>query len=208
MKATLKANVLAEPDSSRPGLHRRNLMFAAALAPTLALPFGASNAATTIRADVVRAVFDRRFPQSLAFAERAESQGIRQVGISEEISTLWFDEILPALHARPMPLIGLTSIGALFCFEQMAWSVGLRVRLRIDHREGANGVRHTPSADLPSAMRVQLEGAAHAFGGPSVDVALGCREGWGDCTHAIVPKAATSGTEALVTWVIAPLNDL
>jgi len=105
MKATLKANVLAEPDSSRPGLHRRNLMFAAALAPTLALPFGASNAATTIRADVVRAVFDRRFPQSLAFAERAESQGIRQVGISGEISTLWFDEILPALHARPMPLI-------------------------------------------------------------------------------------------------------
>jgi len=208
MKATLKANVVVEPDSSRPGVQRRNVMLAAALAPTLALPFGASNAAATIRPDAVRAVFDRRFPQSLAFAERAKSQGIGQFGIAGEISTLWFDEIVPALHARPMPLIGLTSIGSLFCFEQMAWSVGLRVRLRIDHREGARGVRHFPSADLPIAMRVQLGRAEHAFGGSAVDVALGCRAAWGDCTHAIVPKAATPGTEALVTWVIAPLNDL
>jgi hypothetical protein len=208
MKATIWGDVQAEPGSSLSGVRRRRIMLSAALAPALAFSFGHSNGAATSRWDIARAVFDRRFPQSLAFAERAKGQGITQAGIAGEISTLWFDEILPALHARPMAVIGLTSIGALFCFEQMAWSIGLRVRLRIDHRKGAGGISHIPSADLPWAMRVQLEGAGEAFGGPAVDAALGCRPAWGDCTHAIVPRSAASGTDALVTWVIAPLNGL
>lgn len=205
MKAMSKENLVAERGLPRPGLQRRSVMLAAALAPTLALSFGPSNAAAT---EIATAVFDHRFPQSRAFSQRARSRGVRQVGFSGDVSTLWFEEILPALHERPMPLIGLTSIGALFCFEQLAWSVGLRVRLRIDHREGAHGVRHFPSVDLPSAMHVQLEGAEHAFGGPAVDVVLACRAAWGDCTHAIVPEASTPGAEALVTWAIARLNDL
>ena len=57
-------------------------------------------------------------------------------------------------------------------------------------------------------MRARLEGAGHAFGAPALDVALGCKQLWGDCTHAIVPKNDAPGTEALVTWVIAPLIEL
>ena len=107
MKTWTRRDVVAEPGSSRPGVQRRKVMLSAALAPTLSFPFGSLNATSTTRADVVGAVFDRRFQQSLAFAERAKSQGIRQVGISGEIFTLWSDEILPALRARRLPLIGL-----------------------------------------------------------------------------------------------------
>jgi hypothetical protein len=188
-------------------MQRRKLMLAAALTPVLPLPFGPARAFTPPPGGV-RAVFDERFPQSVAFADRARGWGATPFGFPGDISTLWFEKILPALDARPMPLVGLTNIGALFCFEQLAWNAGMRVRLRIDHREDARSVRHIASVDMPAAMRARLEGAGHAFGRHAADAALACRPMWGDCTHAAVPEADAPGTQALVTWVIAPLNDL
>lgn len=200
-------NTFGKTSTSQGVVRRREVLIAAVLAPALALSYGPSNAATSGSAGgVLGAIFDPRFPQSLAFAERAKSLGIRPIGFAGDISTLWFDQLLPALQTSPTPLVGLTSTGALFCFEQLAWNAGMRVRFRIDHREGGDAVQHFESAELPAALRAQLIDSDRAFGERAAEVALSCKAAWGDCTHSIVPKSDVFGAPALVTWVIAPLN--
>jgi hypothetical protein len=188
-------------------IRRRAVLFAGAMAPALAVPSGPAKAAASgSTGAVLGAVFDSRFPQSLVFAERAKSLGVRPFGFAGEMSSLWFDQLLPRLQASPAPFVGLTSTGALFCFEQLAWDAGMRVRFRIDHREGANAVQHFASAQLPTALRAELMDADRSFGGRAADVVLGCKAAWGDCTHGILPQTDVLGSQALVTWVIAPLN--
>jgi hypothetical protein len=188
-------------------VRRRDVLLAAAMAPTLAVPCGPTMAAASGSAGaILGAIFDSRFAQCLAFAERARSLGIRPFGFTGEMSSLWFDQLLPALQTSAMPLVGLTSTGALFCFEQLAWNAGMRVRMRIDHREKGDAVQHLPSAELSPALRAQLVHAGRDFGRRAADVALSCNAAWGDCTHAIVPGTDVPGSQALVTWVIASSN--
>jgi hypothetical protein len=190
-------------------VRRREVLFAAALAPAMTFRWGPANAAASGPAGAVfGAVFDSGVPQSLAFAERTRSMGLRSFGFAGDMSSVWFDQLLPALRAKPAPLIGLTTPGALFCFEQLAWEAGMRVGLRIDHREGRDGVEHLASAPLPADVRAQLGKLNRAFGSCAADVAIGSRAVWGDCTHAVVPTTHGLGASALVTWVIAPLKQL
>lgn len=189
------------------GLRRRDLLFAAMIGPasarasSLAVPGPAP-----MPSDVLGVVTDDRFPQARAFADHAASNGLRSFRFSGEMSSVWFDQLFPALQATPLPLLGLTNIGALFCFEQLAWLVGLRVHLRIDHHDDSPGAHHVASATLSSSMRSQLAAAGPAFGGPALDVALACRSDWHDCTHAPIRKSSAPAADALVTWVIAPLG--
>jgi hypothetical protein len=190
-------------------VRRREVLFAAALAPAMTFRWGPANAAASGPAGAVfGAVFDSGVPQSLAFAERTRSMGLRSFGFAGDMSSVWFDQLLPALRAKPAPLIGLTTPGALFCFEQLAWNAGMRVGLRIDHRAGRDGIEHLASAPLPADVRAQLGEVNRAFGSCAADVAVGSRAVWGDCTHAVVPATDGLGARALVTWVIAPLKQL
>jgi hypothetical protein len=193
------------PSTARGLVSRREILFAAAIAPALAFAYGHSNAAVPDSAPgVLGALVDHRFPESLAFAERAKGLGIEPFGFAGDVSSLWFDRVLPALQANPRPFVGLTSTGALFCFEQLAWNAGMRVRFRLDHRERDGAIQHFASADLPVGLRAPLVGADRAYGARAADVAVGCQAARGDCTHAVVPPADVMGAPALVTWVIAP----
>lgn len=153
-----------------------------------------------------RAVFDTRVPQALAFAEQAAGRNITTFAFAGDMSRLWFDTVLPLLRADRGMLMGLTDVGALFCFERLAWDIGMRVRLRIDHQVHADGLRHVASAAVPNALRARLDGAGPGFGAAAADAALDCRAAWGDCTHAPVPTATGQAGQQLVTWVIAPLG--
>jgi hypothetical protein len=185
-------------------VRRREILLAAAMAPALAFAYGpAQAAAPDPAAGFLGAVVDRRFPQGLAFAERAKNMGTRTFGFAGDISSLWFDHLLPALQANTAPFIGLTDPGALFCFEQLAWNAGMRVRFRLDHRESDGAVQHFASADLPSWLRAPLADADRAYGARAADVALASHAAWSDCTHAVVPATGFMGAQALVSWVIA-----
>src|SRR5207248_2412113 len=157
-------------------VRRREILLAAAMAPALAFPYGqAQAAAPDSAAGFLGAIVDHRFPQSLAFADRAKSLGTPTFGFTGDISSLWFDHLLPALQVNPAPFIGLTNTGALFCFEQLAWNAGMRVRLRVDHREKDGAIQHFASADLPAALRGRLVDADRAYGSRAADVAIGCQ---------------------------------
>lgn len=191
------------PDGDRmPAISRRGVLSGAVAASALALvPAAPAWAAMAPVQAPLRAVFDRSLPQGLGFAERLRGQGVRSMGFAGDVSSLWFDELLPMLRSERGPLVGLTGAGALFCFEQLAWDVGMRVRLRIDHLKGEDGFEHFAGAALPPAVLSRLRTADAAFGETAADLALECRAAWGNCTHA--PAASA---HALVTWVIAPLD--
>lgn len=186
-----------------PAVSRRGVLSGAVAASALVLPSAPSAWAAIAprRGGPLRAVFDRAVPQGLAFAERARLQGVASFGFTEDMSRLWLDRLLPALREDRGPMMGLTGAGALFCFEQLAWDVGMRVRLRVDHVRGPGGFEHFAGTNLPSAVLSRLRAANAAFGESAADMALDCRPAWGDCTHA-----AAADAEALVTWVIAPLD--
>lgn len=181
---------------------RRGVLSGAVAASGLALAPAVPAWATTAPAPApLRAVFDRSLPQGLGFAERLRVRGISATSFAGDVSGLWFDVLLPALRKERGPLTGLTGAGALFCVEQLAWDVGMRVRLRVDHVKAGGGFEHVAGGALPPAVLSRLRAADAAFGETAADLALECRAAWGNCTHA--PAA---GANALVTWVIAPLD--
>lgn len=186
---------------------RRAMIAGAASALAFALPSAKSTLGAVLpQAPLLGALFDHGFSQSRAFAERAGSLGIEPFGFAIDMSRVWFGELLPALRVDPRPIVGLTSARALFCFEQLAWDVGMRVRLRIDHLENRDGFRHFLSEDLPSSVLKAFESADGAFGRRALDVVLRCRRTRGNCTHAALPEFQGLRSEPLVTWLIAPLR--
>lgn len=186
----------------RSAVSRRGVLSGTVAASALALaPAVPAWAAIAPVQAPLRAVFDSSLPQGLGFAERLRGQGISPMSFAGDVSKLWFDELLPILRKEHGPLVGLTGVGALFCFEQLAWDVGMRVRLRVDHVKAEDGFEHFAGAVLPPAVLSRLRAADAAFGETAADLALECSAAWGNCTHA--PAASA---HALVTWVIAPLD--
>lgn len=159
-------------------------------------------------APVVAAIYDWRFPEAEAFAGRARAKAIAPLGFAGDMTRLWFEEVSSRLRDTRRPIIGLTDARALFCFEQLAWDVGMRVRFRIDHLQQGAEVTHASATPLPAVMLAQLHAARGAFGGCAADLALGSRPVWGDCTHASPPRTATEAGDRLVTWAIAPLRSV
>lgn len=159
------------------------------------------------RADVpvAVAIHDRRFPQAEAFAGRAREMGTPSLSFAQDMTRLWFEEVSPRLGDTGAPIIGLTDARALFCFEQLAWDRGMRVRLRIDHLQRKARFVHVSATPLPPVTLAQLHAAGEAFGGCSADATLESRPVWGDCTHVSSQHGATEG-DRLVTWAIAPLR--
>jgi hypothetical protein len=193
--------------TAQPTMSRRVMVVGAASAAALAVPFAKSIFSAVLpRPPILGAVFDSRFPQSRDFAERARSLGIGALGFAVDMSKLWFGELLPALRAASQHIVGLTSSRALFCFERLAWDIGMRVRLRIEHLENGYGFRHSSGGDLPSPLLTMLAAANGAFGRRALDVVLCSHAAWGNCTYATVPQLPGFRGEPLVTWVIAPVR--
>lgn len=191
----------------RMAVSRRTMIVGTASAVAFAVPFAQSAwGDVSLPPSVLGAVFDHRFAQSRAFAARARSLGIKPLGFTADMSGLWFGELLSALRADPRPIVGLTSRRALFCFEQLAWDVGMRVRFRIEHLENRDGFQHIPSDASDSSALASLRSAGDAFGDEALDAMLRCHSAWGNCTHATVPEIQELRREPLTTWAIAPLH--
>lgn len=200
---------------SKASMSRRDFLLASVLGASAYLPlspsassafsplsFSAGSAAAESE-HWLGAVFDQRFPLSLAFANSASRQHIPALGFAGDMSQLWFERLLPELQVRPRAFVGLTSARGLFCFEQLAWGVGLRVALRIEHRAADRRVQPGTGQQIPFPL-ARPEAEDGAMDASAVLAALGHRESWSDCTHVNAPHTDGCGAEALVAWVIAP----
>jgi hypothetical protein len=80
-----------------------------------------------------RAVFDQRFAECRDFAAELRSAGVFTSAIRGDVAKLWYDDLRAYLRENRLPVAGLTDRAALFCLEELARDVGMRVIFRADH---------------------------------------------------------------------------
>lgn len=182
-----------------------------------ALPLAATNAwartarpaPTTSCVSLYSLVVDERFAESRAFGDEAVRLGARVQRMRGDITHLWYDDLYPRWRQERAAIAGLTAHGPLFCLEQLARDVRMRVIFRAQHRraldgsfehriEGGEGVRALAATVRPEA------------GDWSVDVArlvMNCPAESGVSANALIlpARCALVGDEsaALFSWVIA-----
>jgi hypothetical protein len=156
------------------------------------------------RHPLARAIFDGRSAEGLAFASEMRGSGVAISEIGTDLAKLWYGDLQAHLRNSPAPIAGLTDRTALFCLEELARSVGMKVRYRVDHKLDSTG---------------QLR---HDAAGPAsiVEVASKLRSGYGHTMAVLARKfdpRESCGTDAqkrtgpfspedapvFVSWVIA-----
>jgi hypothetical protein len=80
-----------------------------------------------------RAVFDERFAECRDFAAELHGAGVLTSAIRGDVAKLWYDDLRVHLRENSLPVAGSTDRAALFCLEELARDVGMRVIFRADH---------------------------------------------------------------------------
>jgi len=139
---------------------------AAAAATVIQAPAQALGAA--LLADgrgIARALFDERFAEARSFGTALAVRGVPTHGIRGDVAMLWYRDLKARLVEEHLPLVGLTDRTTLFCLEELARDLGLKVCGRIDHSiDGLGNVSHQavgPTAWLDASHRL---GSAPGFG--------------------------------------------
>ena len=163
------------------------------------------------------ALFDTRFPAAHAFARALAIRGVSLAPYDGDVTPVWFEQLDPVWRQYPMAVAGLTTEGALFCLEQLAWDNGMRVAYRGFHSASPDGgVQHLleSSASRPQDVQGRLSGAEPW---PAQVAGLIARIDEPVAAFPSDPQARTrasfrtrSRSEApaprLVSWLIAPKN--
>lgn len=92
-----------------------------------------------VSTELARAVFDERFAEARTFASVFQARGVPATGVRGDVAALWYCDLKARLLERRLPIVGLTDRTALFCLEELARDVGMKVQGRIDHTFDRNG---------------------------------------------------------------------
>ena len=179
-----------------------------------ALPFATHARAATLglgaeSADVVplyKALYDVRFPDSVAFARRIEHHGIRVHAIEGDMTRFWYDELYHIWRNGPAAIAGLTAHGPLFCLERLAWDQGMRVVFRGEHRYADERIEHSIAGPVALLRDTAGLGLLEPWPACLADAVAHCPSGRAELAQAprSHSRAATVAGESLYSWVIAP----
>ena len=178
---------------------------ALAASPVRALPVAISGAS----AQHLRVVFDRTFPDGVAFGAAAARRGVPIDAVSADLGGFWMSTLEPLLKKGPVTLAGLTAGAPLFCLELLCRDYGLRTVYRIEHARGPDGsIEHVLTGDselAPWTRRLAAAGTSWAAEAAAL------------ATEATLPRPATAielldlargrASRSLFTWVLAPNNE-
>lgn len=152
-----------------------------------------------------RAVFDERFEECRAFAGEMNRRGVVTSGIRGDVAKLWYDDLRARLLQSPAPIAGLTDRVALFCLEELARDVAMKVFFRVDHMIDKSGrVQHEATGPAPVVEATRALADGSGFGRAIAVLACGYgMSGSGDMaaqkrTGPFFPEDKT----ALVSWII------
>jgi hypothetical protein len=152
-----------------------------------------------------RAVFDERFAECRGFAAELRRAGVFPSAIRGDVAALWYDDLRANLRETRLPAVGLTDRAALFCLEELARDVGMRVIFRADHIVDHSGhAQHTAvgTALITGASNLPQEagfGRAMAALFSQSDFTEPCCTSSQKHTGPFSPENKT----VLVSWVIA-----
>lgn len=153
-----------------------------------------------------RGIFDERFEESRTFGSVLASRGMRTTALKGDIANLWYDDLRSQLRKSPGPFAGLTDRASLFCLEELARDVGMRVVTRIDHLiDHAGRVQHDAAGPTSVAEALRPLDARESFG--HLAALLVMQRDTQISSNPNAQKrsgaAAPIGTIPLATWVIA-----
>ena len=154
-------------------------------------------------------VYDTRFAESIAFAERCAALGLRTRAIEADMTRLWYDEIYHYWRAGAQPIAGLTAHGPLFCFAELARDVRMRLVFRAEHQLGPDGLM-AHDVNGPETMVAEAIGACErersgGLGAAMAGVITRCPIGRTEITSARAGiERRQTNEDALYTWMIAP----
>jgi hypothetical protein len=153
-----------------------------------------------------RAVFDERFVESRGFAAELRGAGLFTSAIRGDVAKLWYGDLRAHLREDRLPVAGLTDRAALFCLEELARDVGMRVIFRADHIIDQDGhTQHTavgPASLVTVARNLPQEagfGRTMAVHFSQFDIGEGGDMAAQKRTGPFSPENKT----ALVSWLIA-----
>jgi len=157
-----------------------------------------------------RAVFDERFEECLAFAGELNRRGVPTSGIRGDVAKLWYQDLQARLRQSRTPIAGLTDRVALFCLEELARDVNMKVVFRVDHLTDKSGpVYHEAAGPAPVVEAARALAPGPGFG--RAMAAIACHfevsgEGSGPGKIAAQKRTGPFSPEnktALVSWMIA-----
>jgi hypothetical protein len=167
------------------------------------------------------ALFDSRFRCCRAFADALARRSVATAAFNGDVTHVWYTKLDPAWRVRPMRIAGMTTEGALFCLERLAWDHGMRVVYRGSHRPQSDGsTDHVleASARQPQGL-AQRHGTAEGW--PSDVVSLISRlsdplpispaQHAGIEQHRFRSRPGRNRTDLdapLFSWVIAPRSSV
>jgi hypothetical protein len=189
-------------------IERRTILKLGALgAAGLQVPLRAAHGAPGLGGAVIRrAVFDDRFAECRGFARELNFRGVVTTGIRGDVANLWYHDLRAWLGKGSRPIAGLTDRVALFCLEELARDVGMRVVFRVEHLIDRSGtVQHQASGPAPVIEAAQTLALEAGFGRAMADLVHRCHASEPVCLAAQKRTGpfAPEDKSALVSWVIA-----
>jgi hypothetical protein len=181
---------------------------AAMAATQSAAPVGAAVAAPV---SLYKAVYDTRFPESVAFARQMEVEGVATHAIEADVTNFWYTELDQRWRKTPLAIAGLTSHGPLFCLEQLAWPLGMRVVFRGEHSYRADGsIEHALNGPDSMVRAASGLGEKSDWAASIAKLATRCPTGRSQVSAASFTCRAAGPTKAeadpLISWIIAPAS--
>lgn len=163
-------------------------------------------APTDFHAPLLRAVFDERFEECMAFGGELNRRGVATSGIRGDVAKLWYEDLRVRLRQGRAPIAGLTDRAALFCLEELARDVSMKVVFRVDHLIDQSGhVYHEAAGSAPAFEATRALASESGFGRTMAAFACHCemsRPGEIAAQKRTGPFSPRNKT-ALVSWVIA-----
>jgi hypothetical protein len=155
-----------------------------------------------------RAVFDERFAECRAFAAELRTAGIFISAIRGDVAELWYGDLRAHLSENGLPVTGLTDRTSLFCLEELARDVGMRVIFRAEHiidREQDGHARHfaVGPASLVAATRSLPPGAEFGRAMARLIGRLDIREARDAAAQKRTGPFSPHNKTVLVSWIIA-----
>ncbi len=150
-------------------------------------------------------IFDSNYKESKTFSETLVNNGIASLDIQKSLSDLWYNELRNSLRDNPKTLFGLTDRASLFCIEELARDLNMKVHTRIDHLIDQHGnIEHASASDnLNEATKLlsnnfgrQIAEATELTEKPSNGQST-------VSTQKLTGPSAPANTIALVSWVIS-----
>jgi len=191
---------------------RRTFIQAAATAvPASLAAFRMANASAATSLDLHAVVIDTDHAAARTFGRRLGAYGTSVLSLREgDVTVLWLNEIRGAWAEKPAAIAGLTTPAALFCFEQLAFSHGLRVVFHAEHivlPEGRVEHQLQRGGSIPDFSAEDLARSGQRWPTRLADAVSGRAKPRGrrpGPSLAALQPAMPEGATLLTSWIIAP----